>query len=860
MRLARLVLVILVIALVSSSAVSQQKIQSPSEFLGLQVGADRQLADYHQIVSYFRMLEKSSDRLQIENLGPTTMGNDLIMAVISSPKNLKNRTKYQEIARKLANPGTLSKAEIDALIEEGKVIVLVSGNIHSTEIGASQMFMEWAHDLVTAQDAETRKRLEGAILLVIPSLNPDGQLMEVEWYRKYVGTKYEGGDMPWLYHQYIGHDNNRDWYMLTQKETKAVNHAIYREWYPQIWLDEHQMGSSGPRIFVPPYAEPGATNVPALMWRGVNQIGTLMAWRLEEQRKSGVIYNYAYDAYWPGATEGTAWWKNTFGLLTEMASARMATPTEIHPSELRGNRKGLIDYAAQTNYPNPWPGGVWRLRDIMDYERIVSDALLETAVTFKRDYMRGVASMASDSTAAAKPDEYYRISSQQGDPARAARLAHLFREHGAEVEVANNGDFLVPIAQPLGRFLTELVTKHRYPKVRPAAGTNIIAPYDVTTWSLPLMMGVDVARISLAPGEIKALRAATDNDWPVGGLSAPKAAFYAVDHRPNDVSRLINSALKQKMTVFVAQGGFISGADKFDTGTVVIEPAAGLEELAKQYHLKLRALPAKPSAKLSRIGNVRVGLYKPYTGSIDEGWTRWLLEQYSFDVKSLENKAIASGNLRDSFDAIILPDEQKELIVEGKPKREEGEMRYFEELPPEYEGGIGKDGVKALKEFVEKGGTLITLGVSGDLVIDEFNVPVRNVLAKVRAEDFLCPGSLLRVRLDTNHPVNYGMPQDAVLFQDEEIAYQTALSGPAVERNLLAWYPNEAEDILISGWIRGAERLQRLAAAVAITQGKGRVVLLGFRPQHRAQTESTFKMLFNSIQWAGMTSDRATVR
>ncbi len=852
MRHARVICILLLSVFLSSAAFTQQKIQSPSEFLGFRVGADRQLADYKQIVSYFRMLEKTSDRLQIENLGPTTLGNDLIMAAISSPENLKNKKKYQEIAHKLADPRGLSPSQIDALAEQGKVIVVVTGTIHSEEIGASQMFMEWAHDLVTAQDAETKKRLDSAILLLVPSLNPDGQIMVVDWYRKYLGTKYEGGDMPWLYHLYIGHDNNRDWYMLTQKETKAVNRAVYREWYPQIWLDEHQMGSSGPRMFVPPYAEPGTGTVPPIMWRGINQIGTLMAWRLEQQNKSGVIYNYAYDAYWPGATEGTAWWKNTFGLLTEMASANIATPVDLHPNELRGNRKGLMDYAVQTNYPNPWPGGRWRLRDIMDYERIASDALLETAVTFKRDYMLGVAAMANASIAAAKPDEYYRISSQGGDPARAARLAHLFREHGADVYVAKNGDFMVPIAQPLGRFLTELITKHRYPRVRPASGSGIISPYDITTWSLPLMMGLDVTRVSLPAADAKALRPAKDDDWPAGGLSAPKAAMYALDHRPNDVSRFVNLALKKNMTVYIAQEGFAAGSEKYAAGTVLVEPAAELDALARENHLSLKALPEKPTSKLTRMQGVRVGLYKPFNASIDEGWTRWLLEQYAFDLKSIENKRMSSGNLKNDFDVIVLPDESKDLIMEGKPKREEGELRYFEELPPEYAGGIGKDGVKALKDFVEKGGTLITLGVSGDLVTDEFNVPVRNALSKARSDDFLCPGSLLRARVDTSHPVNYGMPEEAALFQDEAVAYQTVLTGPAVQRTQLAWYPNEAEDVLLSGWIRGPERLQRLAAAVAVTQGDGRVVLLGFRPQHRAQTEGTFKMLFNAIHWAGM--------
>ena len=355
--------------LVSAGGFAQasSSIQTPSQFLGIEVGADRTLADYRQIGSYFKHLAASSRRIEIENLGPTTLGNDMIMAIISSEENLKNKERYREIAHKLADPRGRSQSEIDQLAREGKAIVLVTCDIHASEIGSTQMAMEWAYALVAGQDAETKRRLENVILLLVPSLNPDGQIMEVEWYRKYLGTIYEGGRMPWLYHHYVGHDNNRDWYMLTQKETKAMNRAAFLNWFPQVWLDEHQMGSTGPRIFVPPFSSPVSPSLHPLLWRPIDQIGTSMAWRLEEQRKSGVIYGYSYDAYWPGGTMNTAWWKNCFGLLTEVASVRLATPVEVEPGELSGGSKGLIEYRQQTNFPNPWPGGVWRLRDIMDY-------------------------------------------------------------------------------------------------------------------------------------------------------------------------------------------------------------------------------------------------------------------------------------------------------------------------------------------------------------------------------------------------------------------------------------------------------------------------------------------------------------
>ncbi|PYQ50566.1 MAG: hypothetical protein DMF78_15420, partial [Acidobacteria bacterium] len=433
----------------------------------------------------------------VQVLGKTTRGEDMLMAVISSEANLKKLPRLKEIARRIADPRGLGAAEATALAEEGRLFVLVTCNIHASEIGASQMAMEWAHALATAQDAETRRRLDEVVLLLVPSLNPDGQIMETEWYRQNLGTPYEGGRLPWLYHHYVGHDNNRDWFMLTQKETQALTRAVYHEWFPQVWLDEHQMGATGPRIFTPPYSDPVAADIHPLVWREVNVIGTNMALRLEQADKSGVIYGFSYDAYWPGGTKNTAWWKNVSGLLTEVASARLATPIRIEKGELAGGRKGLVQYEQQINFPNPWPGGVWRLRDIMDYERIISDALLESCAAYRRDFLRDAITRARAAVATFGPRDGYRIPADQRDRATAHRLAALMIAHGVEVKQAPGGDVWIPLAQPYGRFVEEMFTVQRYPEVKLVAGRDIVRPYDVSAWSLPLMMGVSVERASL---------------------------------------------------------------------------------------------------------------------------------------------------------------------------------------------------------------------------------------------------------------------------------------------------------------------------------------------------------------------------
>jgi hypothetical protein len=790
--------------------------------------------------------------VQIQVLGKTTLGEEMFMAVISTPENLRNKAKYQDIARKLADPRGLSEDQIDALASEGKAIFLLTCNIHSTEIGSSQMAMEWAYKLATAADPETLRRLNDVIILLVPSLNPDGETMVTEWYRKYLGTKYEGGAMPYLYHHYVGHDDNRDWYMLTQVETRNVNQAVYHQWFPQFWLDEHQMGSYGPRIYIPPNADPVAKLVNPLVHRGNNLVGAAMGWRLEEAGKSGVIYNYSFDAYWPGGTRNTGWWKNMYGVLTEVASARIATPMQISPTELQGGTKGLINYQQQINFPNPWPGGAWRLRDIMDYELIVSDAALETMSKYRRELLRGVASMAKEAIYSGNEIEFWRIPRNQIDPIAASRLAALMLEHGVEVKLSKDEKaFLIPTAQPYSRFVDEMLGIQRYPEVRPAPGSGILEPYDVAAWSLPLMMGVRVEKTFLSDDEISAARAIRNTVWPAGGLNGT-GEYYSLFVGQNNVFALVNAMQKAGGKVFllpsIVGSSWIFGAHP--------QLAANAERL----HLRLKAEtlpPAVMELKLQRatpLKPVRVGLYKSYIPSIDEGWTRFVLETYAFDVKNIENKQMRAGNLNAAFDVIILPDSSREVIVEGRQGRE----GYQEELPPEYTGGIGKEGVRALKDFVDKGGTLITLARAAEVVMgEEFNLPVRNALAgaggrPLPASDFNIPGSLLRVYVDSQHPVGYGMPKEVAGFVDQPLAFQTTAPTPDTQRSVIAWYPDDAKDMLLSGYAHGAERLERKAAVVSFTRGKGKIVMFGFRVQHRAQTEGTFQMLFNAIEWAGM--------
>ncbi len=770
-----------IVALAFLATAATAAIQSPSQFLGFEVGADRTLADYRQIVSYFRALAAASPRVQVESLGKTTLGEDFIMAVISFEANMRNLPRIKEMAKQLSDPRSLSEAQIDALTREGKTIVLVTCNIHSSEIASSQMAMEWAYALATANDPESKRRLDNVVLLLVPSLNPDGQIMVTDYYRKYLSTRYEGGRLPWLYHAYIGHDNNRDWYMLTQIETRNMTRAVYHEWFPQVWVDEHQMGSDGPRMFIPPFADPLDPSVNPLIWREVNLIGSNMAFRLEQQNKTGLIYGYSFDAYWLGGTRNTGWWKNITGLLLETASARIATPLRIEPTELRGGQKGLVEYKATINHPHPWPGGTWRMRDIMDYERIASDALLEIASNYREDLLRDIVLRARAAIASAKPGEAYRVPKQQRDWPTAQIMTGILLEHGVEVLQADNGDYWLPLAQPYSKFVTELLEPQRYPEVRLQPGKEILRPYDVATWTLPLAMGVTVEHTTM----------------PRVGVGVP--AGPAGETPATTLHRVTEIKPETKAVIKKHEG------DK------------------------------KP----------RIAIYNPWGGALDEGWTRWVLDHYGFAPKSLHPQEVKAG--LQNFDVFILPDIDKEEIASGRRRAEEASMRYVDEFPPEYRGALEKEGADVLRKFVENGGTLLAFNAACDYVIDNFNVPVRNALS--RATDLSVFGSLARVRVNTDHPVTADMPQETAIYIDRPIAFETTAPGSEMQRWVLMSYPEDWRDILLSGWMNGEEKLARKAAAVAMTYGKGRIVLFGFRPQHRGQTHAAFPMIFDALYW-----------
>ncbi len=844
-------------------------VTSPEAFLGFRVGTDRKLAGYGEIVRYFETLDRESPRLELRTLGKTTLGRDLVMAVISSERNLAEIALERGKAAMLADPRKLTEDQARELPGTAKVFVLVTCNIHSSEIGSSQMAMEWAWQLCTSEDPKVKKWLDDVVLLLMPSINPDGTDMIVDYYKKYLGSPWEGGRLPWLYHHYAGHDDNRDWFMLNLAETRLVNQVLHHEWLPQVFLDMHQMGPATPRIFVPPYADPATPLVHPLQWRLNDVIGTNMALRLEEQGKSGVINSYSYDAYWPGGTKNTACLKNVIGLLTEVSSCRIATPVYVDPNELQGGRKGLPDYRPQMNFPNPWPGGWWRLGDIVDYELIAGNALLEACSTYKTEILRSFYEMGKDAVKRGQqgPPYAYVIphAGQQHDGDAAAQLVSILRENGLEAMrartelVTQDGRHFPPYslvflaAQPYRSFLIEMMERQRYPEVRQGPETKeIFRPYDVTAWTLPLMMGVDWARVDV-PFAAGDLEPAESYLTVMGaGPTSPKSDLL-IEARRNQSYRIVNGLLARGVRVWRVLETTPPPGTTARPGDFVVDRAAvtALRDLARGTDVTAWELPPQAvGSRRAALRAPRIGLYKPWAASMDEGWTRLVLDQYDFKYTNLDNAAMKQKTLRARYDVIVLPDVDKNVIVEGKPRSEDG--GYFEPLPPPYAGGIGKEGVAALKAFVEQGGTLVCLTSSCDLAIDEFNLPVRNVVAKARSSEFSFPGTLVNLRVDPSHPLGWGMPEECAAYSTGGPVFATSIPGANVDRGVAARYPQYPDQVVASGWADGTELVTGRAAIVEARLGRGRVELLGPRVQHRAQMVGTYKFLFNAILRGGM--------
>ena len=858
-----LLFITLVFFLLSNINIAQT-LKSPEEFLGYKVGTDYKIADYETIQKYFKHLAENSEMIVYQEIGKTVQNRNMFMVILSSEENIKNLDKYQDIVKQLSDPRKISDDQAKQFSKDGKVVVLVTCNIHSTEIASAQMSMELAYNIITSKSPETvNEALNNLIFIIMPSINPDGETMVVDWYNKYLNTEYEGSSLPYLYHVYSGHDNNRDWFMFNIPETRNVIDIAYHKWFPQIWLDEHQMGSSGARLFVVPYKDPINPNVNPLIWRWQKVIGGLTALELEKQGYTGIIDQAYFEGWWEGPASDCGLWHNQIALLSEMASCNIASPVFIDPSEVKATEE-ITTYDIRTNYPSPWRGGWWRLRDIVDYELALTYSLIESSGRFKDDLLYNYYLMGKDAVEKGKAGNPYAyiIPRNQNDPVTTSKMIYILQQGAVEVNWADKEfkidnvtypaeSYVIFLGQPNGRYAKDLFEEQFYPDLRKSKKETPIEPYDVAGWTLPYLMGVKFSTVN-KPTEIKSELLLNAN-YTQGKIETDDGNYFIAPSGLNVNTTLINRLQKQNIKVFWNNEKISSGVKEYNPGSVLIpkneESSAALKNLAEEFHIKIDVLADVDVSKIKELKKVKVGLYQPYTANMDEGWTRLLLENYNFDFITMHNKDFKDKKLKEKYDVIIIPEMGSDQIKTGYYAGEYA--RYNRPKPPEYDSGLGKIGVENLKKFVEKdGGYIISLGEACNFAIEDLGLRVNNVLKNVKSEEFFCPGSLLKINVDNTTPIGYGMEDEIIGYQNSSIAFSTSVPFGEFDRNIVARYPTK--DLLKSGFLLGEDLLYKRAAIVDVKQKKGHVILLGFKVQNRHQTFGTFKLLFNSIHLAGM--------
>ena len=825
----RLVLVALAVAAVSPAA--QPAVPTPAAVIGWEPCADYKLATYEQIEAYFRALAAAApSRMRLVEMGRTAEGRTQVLAVVSSEANLQRLERYRSISRALAlgrdGDRALGDEEARSLAREGKTVVWIDFGLHSTEVAHGQTAPLLLFKVVTEDSDEMRAIRDNVILLLVANMNPDGTTMVASWYRENLGRPWESR-LPELWHKYVGHDDNRDWFMMTQPETRNSARQLYAEWFPQIVYNQHQSGPFPSRIFVPPFDDPMNPNIPPLVMRGVNLVGDAMTRRLDEEGKRGAVSRIGFDTWWNGGMRTAPYFHNMVGILTETGHAS-ATPADYDPRSFPKYFAGTTVPTLEptTYYPSPFLGGEWHLRNSCDYMVTASMAVLDIAASRRSEWLYDIYRMGRDAVRA-HGNETFVVPADQWDPPTAAKMINVLRLGGVDVERATAtfaaggrrypaGSFVIRGSQPFEPYVRDLLTPQVYPDMRLYPGGPPKRPYDITGWTLNLQMGVKVDRVlehvDVAAAPVDAAPV------PTPTIARPAPGVLVLDPRDNDSFTAVNRSFKGRGHVFRVRAPLTVGRLDLPAGAFVIADSDAPPAIA-------------PAAQ--RLPAPRVGVYHGWGGNMDEGWTRWVLEQFEFSYTSVFDRDVRAGGLRARFDVILLPDASYEQMVGGMAP---GSM------PDAYTGGMTPRGVQNLRAFVEAGGTLVAMDRAADLPINAFDLPIRNVTRDVPPAEFYIPGSILRIRVDPASPIAYGMPSEGAAFFINSPAFEVQRQEGV---QVVAEYPTS--DLLLSGWLLGEPVIAGRAAVVDARLGSGHVVLLGFRTEHRGQPHGTFKLLFNAI-------------
>jgi zinc carboxypeptidase len=874
-----IVLSLLILVITAAAPLAQSKasgVPTPASVFGFEPGADYKLATYEQSVTFFKKLAASSKFVRLMEAGKTTEGRTMYYALISTPENLAKIDRYREIWQRLAHPQGLTDADAQKLAQEGKALVHIDGGLHATEVAGPQHTPLLAYDLVSqANEPATHAMLENVIVMLWPTINPDGQQMVAEWYMKNVGTPYELSGLPQLYQEYVGHDNNRDAYMLNMIESRVIEHT-WRQWEPQIIYVHHQSGPFPTRIWLPPFSEPVGVEAPPVVAREVNMIGMGIAKALDEHGKPGATHmGTAFDAWYPGYIDYAPIFKNIAAYWTETALYQYATPHEYTLNDFPQNFR---DLRPQSLYSSPWKPGWWRLRDAVDYMEIGSLATIEYASKYKDSLLMNRYRAGRDQIAAGttKAPYAYVVAQRQRDPVAAVELLRRLAFGGVRVSQLTDaavidgtsypaGTWVVPTDQEFAAMAREVLDVQRYPDLRQYPGGPPERPYDAAGWTLPMQMGVDVvaaatplaadarAKMKLlgpmpdlkvkpspyagaaqdaapfdsVPGSGFDTEASAAAIVPPAGRLSGSGAALSLDPAQNNSYRAINQAWKQGASLQFANGHYVlSGLSAAQQSDLVTSLALVAE---------------RTSASGAPVKKPRIGLFRPWSGSMDEGWTRWVLEQYGFEYVALR-PADFKAPLTGKVDVVILADDAR-LPVEGAAGGRGGRGGGGGQVRPEYADRLSAADLASFEQFVRGGGTVLCLNSASTFAIQQFKLPVRNVVQGLRTDEFFLHGTIVGVTVDSASQIMAGMPATSAVFADSSPVFET-LDG--FKGTVLATYQDSGSPLL-SGYLIGEKYMNGKSAALDVQLDSGHVVLLGFRPEWRGQPFGTFKVIFNAL-------------
>jgi hypothetical protein len=869
-----LIINLLIILLLITAASLAQDIPSPKEIIGFEPGADYHLLTYDHSLKYYKALAEATDMVQLELIGNSSMGKPMMAVIISSSENMANLEQYREISLKMAQVKDLTDEQAKALARQGKAIVYIDGGMHASEIAPVQTLPNLAYELVTSEEPYIKSIRENVIVILL-NANPDGQTMIADWYHQNVGTEFELSPMPWLYNKYTGHDNNHDAHIMTQQEVRNKNTFIIKRWHPMIVYVNHQTAPFPARIYVYPSDDPINPNVDPLVIRWRNFLSDSMGLHLDFHGMPGTIALsplYApqgtwngWDTWFVGYSDTIDDYFNCFTQMTETAGAGYATPkyysVRDFPAWAKDLRKGTL-------YASPWKGGWWRLSDAANYIKMASLAICEVADKYKEKMLYSVY-LAGKNTIerfSKEPPFAYVVPTEQRDPITVAYMLSRFEPFNIEIYQAQEdftvngqkcqkGSYVIPMNQAYANYVKAVMEVQHYPEFYQWHGGPPTEPDEVVAWTFPYLFSVNTIAAE-HPLEVK-LKRVEKVTPPAGEVIGSGRGAYILGHESNASLIAVNRLMKEGAKVSWAKKNFSVKGKSYPVGTIIVSSQGvtynKIREIAKELSLKFIATDSMPKVQSLHLKPIRIGLYRSWVANMDEGYTRWVLEQYEFPFENLYDADIKAGDLLKRCNVIILP---------SRPNARPMSRMYGEErssriilhgyapgvVPPQYVGGITELGADNLRQFVEEGGTLVSLGTSCLFAINQFNLPVKDGVLGLEHKEFSCPGSQIKIVSDINHPVAYGMEEScAGYFWNNSVFDLEPVAEGLEQPKIITRYGENG--LLMSGRLIGEKHMRGKAAIVEVPYGKGKIILHGFRVKFRGWTHSTFKLFFNSLYY-----------